>query len=139
MFAPSYFAPSYFPGGFFPSVGGGPVPVDPNVYPSLPFIVGTRRKRSDGGVADYTEDGRPHKRRRFEVIWYDLEIVHQGLTQAQFDTIEAFYELHENDWVRINWPAGGRSYQAMLLDFQEPPQQEGLAFNVTVLARGRLI
>ncbi len=140
MFAPSYFAPTYFPGGFFASVGGGPVPVDPNVYPSLPFTLGSTAQRNDGASVDYTEDGMPHKRARFSPLWYDITIYHTDLTAAEINLLEAFFHAHEMEWVTIPWPVRGRVFEALLLDYKEPGQRKaGNLFDATITARGRLL
>lgn len=111
-----------------------------DLYPNLPFTLGSGRVRSDGGSVTITEDGMPRKRRRFPTIWHDIEIVHTNLSVQEIDALEAFYDAHENDWVRVDWPARGISYEMLLTGWDEPKQdRSGMLFNVIVRGRGRRI
>lgn len=109
-------------------------------YPDLPFTLGSTAQRNDGASVDYTEDGMPHRRARFSPIWYDLTILHTNLNATEIDALEAFYNAHDMQWVLLPWPARGRSFEAILLDYKEPGQRNaGHLFDATVIARGRLI
>ena len=87
-------------------------------YPDLPLHVNSSRTAVNGSLTDLSDDGTVWVRNFFSHIVYEFNLLHNGITQAQADSLMSFYDTNKDNGFSLAYKKDNTTYSVY---FVAPP------------------